>query len=318
MAVLYDLGAEGGVPKKWHSKNFKLLFPKTEIVAFDLDETKLAAQKSRSNLTVLDKIISDTVGKQSFYVPVRHSGSSLYPFNKDYEYLHHDKYHKLEKIIEVETSDLKSLILEKKIPPADIIKMDIQGAELSALIGMGEYIENVHLLELEVEFIPIYKDQPTFTDIHSFLMKSGFHLQDLHLSKSFLTNGRARNYFLKKITGTTKNVNWTPQVYAGDAIYVKDIKSVMKMELKEQVHHLKCLASYNCFDRVFYIISKSEYRHHIEDSKFYKELLEISRAGKVKTKIASVMSKFFKLLGIQVSPIFDRKYPWMERKFPNL
>ena len=46
--------------------------------------------------------------------------------------------------------------------------MDIQGAELSALIGMGEYIENVHLLELEVEFIPIYKDQPTFTDIHSF------------------------------------------------------------------------------------------------------------------------------------------------------
>lgn len=206
MAVLYDLGAEGGIPKKWVSKNFKVLFPEIEIVAFDLDDTKISKENSRLNVKLIDKIICDTEGIEKFYIPIRHSGSSLFQFNQDYSYLHHEKYHPLDQIVEVETTTLSNLIKNERIPPADLIKMDIQGAELSALKGLGDYLCKVNVLEVEVEFISIYRNQPTFVDIHSFLINSNFHLQDLHLSKSFLTNGRTKDFYLKKFTGASKNI----------------------------------------------------------------------------------------------------------------
>ena len=174
MAVLYDLGAEGGISKRWDSKNSKLLFPEMEIVAFDLDETKLSREKNRTNLVLIDKIISDSESIKDFIYSTTLK-SSLYPFNKDYYYLQHEKYHALDKILKVETTTLSKLIKEEQIPPADIIKMDIQGAELSALRGLGQYLNNVNVLELEVEFLPIYQNQPTFVDLHAFLLASGFH-----------------------------------------------------------------------------------------------------------------------------------------------
>ena len=48
------------------------------------------------------------------------------------------------------------MIENDKIYPADMIKMDIQGAELSALKGLGKYIDNVNVIEIEVEFLEIY------------------------------------------------------------------------------------------------------------------------------------------------------------------
>lgn len=318
MAVLYDLGAEGGIPKRWDTKHFKLLFPELELVAFDLDETKLSGDQKRENLTLIDKIISDTEGVTNFYVPVRHSGSSIFQFNEDYSYLHSEKYHVLDKIVQVETATLSSLIENKKIPPADIIKMDIQGAELGALKGMGDYLNVVNVLELEVEFIPVYKDQPTFVDLHSFLTAAGFHLQDLHLSKSFLSDGKTPNFFLKTFTGAAQNTNWTPQVYAGDAVYVKNLSDVLEMGFEEQIHHLKCLCSYNCFDRAFLVISKSKFRSEIEKSEFYSSLTVMAQKGKIRTRIAKVISKVLRIFRIPASPIFDRTHPWIKRTFPNL
>ena len=318
MAVLYDLGAEGGIPKKWISKNFRVLFPKIEIVAFDLDDTKLSKDYSHLNLKLIDKIICDTEGVKNFYIPIRHSGSSLFQFNQDYSYLHHEKYHHLDKIVEVETTTLGNLISDKKIPPADLIKMDIQGAELSALKGLGDHLSKVSVLEIEVEFIPIYQNQPTFVDVHSFLTQSNFHLQDLHLSKSFLTDGRTKDFYLKKSIGVSKNVNWTPQVYAGDVIYVKDAKTVLNLNLEEQIHHIKCLCAYNCFDRAFFIISKSKYKSEIERSEFYKDLLVMAKQGRLKTTVLKILSKMLRIMRIPVSPIFDKNHPWIKRKFPNL
>ena len=218
----------------------------------------------------------------------------------------------------VEPELIYKLIKEEQIPPADIIKMDIQGAELSALRGLGQYLNNVNVLELEVEFLPIYQNQPTFVDLHAFLLASGFHLQDLHLSKTFLTDGKTNNFYLKEFISASKNVDWTPQVYAGDAIYVKDLTAVLDLNLEQQINHLKCLCSYQCFDRVFLILSKSKYRSEIENSKFYSDLLAMAKKGRVKTRLLRVLSKIFRKLRIPVSSIFDKKYPWIKRTFPNI
>lgn len=58
----------------------------------------------------------------------------------------------------------------------DILKMDIQGGELLALKGAQSLLEasRIRLLALEVEFKPLYKDQPLFWDICAYLYRFGY------------------------------------------------------------------------------------------------------------------------------------------------
>jgi hypothetical protein len=58
----------------------------------------------------------------------------------------------------------------------DLIWMDIQGAELSALKGADNILQNISLIHTEVEFHNFYKNQPLFTDISAYLNDRGFHL----------------------------------------------------------------------------------------------------------------------------------------------
>ncbi|MDC0108729.1 FkbM family methyltransferase [Amylibacter sp.] len=318
MFVFYDLGAEGGIPERWESKQVRELFSEMEIVAFDLDEKKVPLDTKQHSLKLIDKIISDSDEIKDFYIPERDSGSSLFPFNDEYFYLHNDNYHPLKKIVSVETTSLKSLIESDKISPADIIKMDIQGAELRALKGLGKYIENVSVIEIEVEFLQIYEGQPTFNEIHKYLMSVGFHLQDLHLSKSFLTNGKIENYYQKKVNPRNVNTNWTPQVYAGDALYVKSLDSVLMLSLDDQIRHIKCLCAYNCFDRALMIVDSSQFCEKLKDSEIYEILLKHAKFGYRASAISNFFSRVMRKVGITAPLTVDKKFPWIERSHPNL
>lgn len=318
MFVFYDLGAEGGIPENWQSKKMRELFSEIEIVAFDLDEKKVPVSQKLHSLKLIDKIISDTDGIKDFYVPIRDSGSSLFPFNDKYRYLHNDNYHPLKETISVKTTSLQNLIENNKIYPADMIKMDIQGAELSALKGLGKYIDNVNVIEIEVEFLQVYAGQPTYSEIHQYLMSVGFHLQDLHLSKSFLTNGKIENYFQKKVNPRNVNTNWTPQVYAGDALYVKSLDSVFALSLEDQIRHLKCLCAYNCFDRALMIVDSSPLSKKLKDSEIYGILLKQAKFGYRTSAILNFFSRVMRKVGINAPLAVDKKFPWIQRSYPNL
>lgn len=318
MFVLYDLGAEGGIPLNWKTKEIQNLLDEIKIVAFDLEDKKILTSNDHFSLTLVDKIISDTQGPKDFYIPKRDSGSSLYPFNTKYTYLHHKNYHQLDKKIKVETTTLETLIENNSIQPADMIKMDIQGAELSALKGLGKYLDSVHVLEIEVELLEVYDGQPTYGEIHQFLTSAGLHLQDMHLSKSFLTNGKKENYYQKKINRNQVNAGWTPQVYAGDALYVKDLDSVMMLDLEEQIRHLKCLIAYKCFDRALLIVDKSEFCEQIKTSEFYTQLTKSARKGYIFYSITNFISRLFRKIGLKAPLQVDKSFPWIQRSFPNI
>jgi FkbM family methyltransferase len=54
------------------------------------------------------------------------------------------------------------------------LQMDIQGAELIALGGAQDRLRKALVLHLEVEFLPLYIDQPLFSDVERFLRERGF------------------------------------------------------------------------------------------------------------------------------------------------
>ena len=62
------------------------------------------------------------------------------------------------------------------ITSIDMLKIDVQGAELDVFIGAGSLLEDALLIWTEVEFVPLYRDQPLFADVERYLREKGFQL----------------------------------------------------------------------------------------------------------------------------------------------
>lgn len=95
----------------------------------------------------------------------------------------------------------------------DLLKIDIQGGELMVFQNAGQRLKETLLIQTEVEFLPIYRDQPLFGDIDTFLRARGFMLHRLdpivsRVIKPLMLGGSPYAPF--------KQMVWA------DAIYVRD------------------------------------------------------------------------------------------------
>ncbi len=61
----------------------------------------------------------------------------------------------------------------------DFLKIDVQGYELEIMRNGTSKLSNTVVIECEVEFVPMYRDQPLFGDIQCFLRDQGFVLHKL-------------------------------------------------------------------------------------------------------------------------------------------
>lgn len=63
---------------------------------------------------------------------------------------------------------------------ADIIKLDLQGYEMQAMLGAERQLAGARAVLLEVEFVPMYEGQAVFTDIHAFMLARGYQLLNFY------------------------------------------------------------------------------------------------------------------------------------------
>jgi len=63
--------------------------------------------------------------------------------------------------------------------PVDFLKLDVQGAEFDVLQGGIRTVMDVLVVHTEVEFHPIYREQPLFDDVARLMRSFGFDLFDL-------------------------------------------------------------------------------------------------------------------------------------------
>ena len=77
-------------------------------------------------------------------------------------------------------TDKTSIIQTKRlddineINSIDVLKMDIQGAELTVLQNAIKKLKNCLVIQLEVSFIPLYENQPSFGDIDVWMRGQGY------------------------------------------------------------------------------------------------------------------------------------------------
>jgi FkbM family methyltransferase len=121
----------------------------------------------------------------------------------------------------------------------DFLKIDVQGGEMLVLRGAAERLKSTLVVHTEVEFVPLYKDQPLFADIDAQLRAQGFLLHRMGFT------GRT---FKPMIWNNDANAMLSQWLW-GDAIYVQDF---MKFETMPPVALLKLAAilheNYGSFD----------------------------------------------------------------------
>lgn len=66
-----------------------------------------------------------------------------------------------------------------EIGDVDYLKLDVQGAELDVIRGAAACLETVAVVHTEVEFIPMYAEQPLFGDVDVALRAAGLWLHKL-------------------------------------------------------------------------------------------------------------------------------------------
>ena len=64
----------------------------------------------------------------------------------------------------------------EEIGDADYLKMDVQGAEVIVLDGAPRLLEDIVVVHTEAEFVPMYRNQPLFSELDQALRRHGFWL----------------------------------------------------------------------------------------------------------------------------------------------
>ena len=76
--------------------------------------------------------------------------------------------------VRVRAGRLDALIDAEAMPPPELLWIDLQGAELAALRGLGVHLRSVGLVYVELSFLEIYEGQPLVKEVVRFLHRAGF------------------------------------------------------------------------------------------------------------------------------------------------
>lgn len=95
----------------------------------------------------------------------------------------------------------------------DLIKIDVQGAELDVFQGAAEKLDDALVIWTEVEFVPLYENQPLFAEVDQYMRQKGFIF---HTFEGIATRG------YKPYCGMTANRAGLRQAIWTDAIFIRD------------------------------------------------------------------------------------------------
>ena len=137
--------------------------------------------------------------------------------------------------LEVQTVALDVYLPAVGIHLVDFLELDTQGTELEILQGAETFLASSVLgIKVEVEFSPIYQNQPLFSDVDTYLRQFGFMLFDLSRHRY-----RRQNY--------PYDMETRGQLLWGDAFYLKDYHCLTEPGMRAAATKLARIAHFYGF-----------------------------------------------------------------------
>jgi FkbM family methyltransferase len=170
-AAVYDVGAYRG---GW-TKVAAQVFPDAQFLLFEANAdhaTELAAAKHRYFIAALG---ADDGAARAFHVPRAGdvTGASLYVENTT-----HYAASNLQ-VREIAIARLDTLAAREKLPAPDLVKIDVQGAELEVLAGASATLAGASVLVVEVSLVDYNKRAPLMAEVITAVDRIGFKCADV-------------------------------------------------------------------------------------------------------------------------------------------
>lgn len=177
-----DLGARGGLDRL-----LTPIAPLVDYVGFDPDPHEIVQLRRAGAMDWRSvRYVAAALGRpdavQTLHVTQNPECTSLFESNPEVveRYGMHDLFRIIDTAL-IPTRGLDELAVEQELSEASYLKMDIQGAELEVLRTAPRLLEqSLTTLRVEVEFQPIYRQQPLFSDVNAFVVAQGFVLAGFH------------------------------------------------------------------------------------------------------------------------------------------
>jgi FkbM family methyltransferase len=135
------------------------------------------AQKD-GNWLCIQSALGAEVSKSDIFISGRITSSSLLRMGKNHLDAAPDS-----AVVSKEIVDVKPLefFLGDIIQPREriFLKVDVQGYEMHVLRGANKLMKQIMAMEIELSFVPLYKDAPGFHDVLEYLEKQNYILLSL-------------------------------------------------------------------------------------------------------------------------------------------
>ncbi|MBD2462313.1 FkbM family methyltransferase [Oscillatoria sp. FACHB-1407] len=226
------------------SVGWNIFAPNLTIYGFDADPEACDAANADLEARQVNWIekhvplaLSNAPGESTLYVTQHPMCSSLYPPNEPYlsRFSGLPELVNLDFTVEIETTTLDEFCQQEAVTDIDFLQIDVQGADLLVLQGGQNLLErSVLAVQIEVEFSPLYSNQPLFSDVDTFLRSRDFSL--FHLASSHRVRMRS----------PIQSFSHPGQLLWADAFYFRDLlrSDFDRTQLKtpEQLFKLACIA----------------------------------------------------------------------------
>ncbi|MBU0717080.1 MAG: FkbM family methyltransferase, partial [Planctomycetes bacterium] len=178
--VVLDCGANIGQTLE----TLRDLFPKAKVYCFEPVSAAFAQLQQRCaalNAHAVKKAVGDRDGQAQINLTTSPECHSLLGFQEGNPCA---KWTQVVGQEEVDVCTLDTWCEQNGIDPkrVDLLKLDVQGAELQALYGARKLLAAAKLVFIEVTFVPIYKDIPLFHEIDRFLTECGYRRHGVYPS----------------------------------------------------------------------------------------------------------------------------------------
>jgi len=313
-----DIGSRGGI-----QEFFKGYLNLIQVDAFEPDQKACRESQETANQNV--HYFPVALGKKTetvpFYLTCRPSGSSLYKPNEENMYRYSNaQYGDIDKILDMKVMSYSDFRKTYKRPSANLVKIDTQGSELDILESfLEEDLKEVICIIAEVEFIEMYKKQPLFNEVNTFMQNNSFDLFDLRTARCYLTKKHHRNHYLKKLGFAEGTNRVSGHLIAGDALYFRKFEDNCPRNQQQFINLLLSYMIFFYFDHALELIELG-LKFNVIDSFEYKELelfiFKMAPKPKISERqgfIYNVLRKFMTKIG------FNRGYQafWDRKCWPN-
>lgn len=191
-----------------------------DVIGFEpvTDELDNLKQTRKKNERFLPYFVGDG-SRRTFYECNFPMTSSLFEPNTALlaKFQRLEEFIRVVKTYPVETKRLDDI---PRVRGTDLLKVDVQGAELLVFRGGVNILKDVLVIQTEVEFLPLYKEQPLFAEVDAFLRGQGFQFHRM--------SSQSGRTFKPLVVNNDLDAAMS-QILWADAIYVRDFMAFRQL-----------------------------------------------------------------------------------------